>query len=88
MGLIYLPHREKKQNRKFDKTSALANALTFGLLIYSMEGFAHHENAYLLAAQIFLLFIVGYYYRYVHRFARSLPRCWLWYLSRSSYKIR
>ena len=39
MGLIYLPHREKKQNRKFDKTSALANALTFGLLIYSMEGF-------------------------------------------------
>ena len=34
MGLIYLPHREKKQNRKFDKTSALANALTFGLLIY------------------------------------------------------
>ena len=54
MGLIYLPHREKKQNRKFDKTSALANALTFGLLIYSMEGFAHHENAYLLAAQIFL----------------------------------
>ena len=75
MGLIYLPHREKKQNRKFDKTSALANALTFGLLIYSMEGFAHHENAYLLAAQIFLLFIVGYYYirRQLHQDFPLLP---------------
>ena len=75
MGLIYLPHREKKQNRKFDKTSALANALTFGLLIYSMEGFAHHENAYLLTAQIFLLFIVGYYYirRQLHQDFPLLP---------------
>ena len=74
-SLIYLPHREKNQNRKFDKTSALANALTFGLLIYSMEGFAHHENAYLLAAQIFLLFIVGYYYirRQLHQDFPLLP---------------
>lgn len=62
MGLIYLPHREKKQNRSFDKTSALANALTFGLLIYSMEGFAHHENIYLLLIQILLLLVVGTYY--------------------------
>lgn len=111
-GPVYLPHREKKQNRKFDKTSALANALTFGLLIYSMEGFAHHENAYLLAAQIFLLFIVGYYYirRQLHQDFPLLPvdllkipifslsvctsicsftaQMRLWYLSRSSYKIR
>ena len=73
--ILSLGSREKKQNRKFDKTSALANALTFGLLIYSMEGFAHHENAYLLAAQIFLLFIVGYYYirRQLHQDFPLLP---------------
>ena len=57
MGLIYLPHREKKQNRKFDKTSALANALTFGLLIYSMEGFAHHAG--ILGSIGMLIFATG-----------------------------
>lgn len=62
MGLVYLPHREKRQDRKFDKVGAIANALTFGLLIYSMEGFAHHERIGFLIIQIILLVFIGTYY--------------------------
>ena len=36
---------------KFDKISAIANALTFGLLIYTLEGFAHAENRKFIAIQ-------------------------------------
>lgn len=75
MGLIYLPHREKKQNRKFDKISAIANALTFGLLFYSMEGFVRHESVIYLSVQLFLLVLVGFYYirRQLHQESPLLP---------------
>ena len=35
LGLKYLPRKEERSNRKFDKLSAIANAITFGLLIYT-----------------------------------------------------
>lgn len=75
MGLIYLPHKEKRQERKFDKISAIANALAFGLLIYSMEGFAHHERLDFLIVQIVLLIVVGIYYirRQLRQEAPLLP---------------
>lgn len=62
MGLKFLPKNEQRQNRKFDKISAIANAFTFGLLIYSMEGFAHHESTDMLLLQLALLAVVGTYY--------------------------
>lgn len=75
MGLLYLPHKEKRQDRKFDKISAIANALTFGLLIYSMEGFAHHESRDYLILQIVVLLLAGYYYirRQLHQTSPLLP---------------
>lgn len=75
MGLIYLPRKEKRQHRKFDKISAIANALTFGLLIYSMEGFAHHERMDLMMIQLVLLGLLGYYYirRQLHQESPLLP---------------
>lgn len=75
MGIRFLPKGEKRQNRKFDKVSAVANALTFGLLIYSMEGFAHHERTDFLLIQIALLVFVGTYYvrRQLQREAPLLP---------------
>lgn len=75
MGIRFLPKGEKRQNRKFDKVSAVANALTFGLLIYSMEGFAHHERTDFLLIQIALLVFVGTYYvrRQLRREAPLLP---------------
>lgn len=75
MGIRFLPKGEKRQNRKFDKVSAVANALTFGLLIYSMEGFAHHERTDFLLIQIALLVFVGTYYvrRQLRKEAPLLP---------------
>lgn len=75
MGMRFLPKREIRQNHKFDKISAITNAITFGLLIYSMEGFAHHERTDYLLIQIVLLLIVGTFYirRQLHRTAPLLP---------------
>lgn len=45
--------------RKFDKTGSIASALTFGLLIYTLEGIAHDENRTLILIQIVLLAVIG-----------------------------
>lgn len=62
LGLKYLPRKEERSNRKFDKLSAIANAITFGLLIYTLDGFAHHENNDYIVIQLAVLAIVGTYY--------------------------
>lgn len=62
LGLKYLPRKEERSNRKFDKLSAIANAITFGLLIYTLDGFAHHENNDYIAIQLAVLAVVGTYY--------------------------
>lgn len=54
------PPREK--HRSFDFVSAVANALTFGLLLYSFEGFVHEENRHLIYIQLGLLVIVAFYF--------------------------
>ncbi len=63
LGIKYLPRQEERTNRKFDKLSAIANAITFGLLIYTLDGFAHHEKMDFLFIQlIVVLAVVGTYY--------------------------
>lgn len=62
LGHKYLPRKEEHSGRKFDMKSAIANAITFGLLIYTMDGFAHHEQMDYIAIQIVVLVIVGIYY--------------------------
>ena len=47
---------------KFDYISAIANAVTFGLLIYTLDGFAHHEKMDFLFIQLIVLAVVGTYY--------------------------
>lgn len=60
IGHRLLPHNPPAEKQhKFDKISAIANALTFGLLIYSLEGFAHSENRDFIGLQIALLAIIG-----------------------------
>ena len=44
LGIKHLPRQEERSKRKFDYISAIANAVTFGLLIYTLDGFAHHEE--------------------------------------------
>ncbi len=47
--------QEERSKRKFDYISAIANAVTFGLLIYTLDGFAHHEEMDFLFLQLVVL---------------------------------
>lgn len=62
LGHKFLPRQEERHKRKFDTISALANAVTFGLLIYTLDGFAHHEQMDYLIPQLIILAVVGTYY--------------------------
>lgn len=62
LGIKYLPRQEDRSNRKFDFRSAIANAVTFGLLIYTLDGFAHHGNQLHLYIQLAIVAVVGTYY--------------------------
>ena len=62
LGIKHLPRQEERTKRKFDYISAIANAVTFGLLIYTLDGFAHHEKMDFLFIQMIVLAVVGTYY--------------------------
>lgn len=63
LGWKLLPNNHPcETKRSFDKISALGNALTFGLLIYTLEGVAHAENQTLILIQFILLIIIGFLY--------------------------
>lgn len=62
LGMKYLPNQKELSKRKFDVISGIANAITFGLLIYTMDGFAHHERYDYLIVQLVILIVVGTYY--------------------------
>lgn len=63
MGYLLLPDNPPSRvKNKFDKLGALANAFTFGLLVYSLEGLAHSENRKLIVFQLVLVAIVGVFY--------------------------
>lgn len=60
MGLAHLPHNPVKvYGRRFDKLSCLLNALTFGLLIFSLEGIAHRQSAVIIIACVLALGCIG-----------------------------
>ena len=63
-GYFLLPQNPCKDGpkRKFDKIGGISNALTFGLLIYSLEGIAHHENWRMIALQVLLLLVIGTFF--------------------------
>lgn len=62
LGFNHLPKQEVRTKRKFDTVSAITNAITFGLLIYTLDGFAHQENKSMLLIQLVILALVGTYY--------------------------
>lgn len=75
LGARFLPRQEERSKRKFDTISAIANAITFGLLIYTVDGFAHHEKMDYLIPQLIILVVVGTYYvrRQLHQTTPLLP---------------
>ena len=62
LGIKHLPGQKITSKRKFDTKSAIANAITFGLLIYTLDGFAHHDRNHFLIPQLIVLVVVGTYF--------------------------
>lgn len=52
----------KVEGQRFDVTSAILNALTFGLLISVIDGFAHDIHWYILIPGIFVMLTIGYFF--------------------------
>lgn len=69
IGWKLLPHNPASTvKRHLDKISVLGNALTFGLLIYTIEAFAHQESYSSIILQTGLLVVIGtFYIRRQHR---------------------
>lgn len=76
LGMKFLPaNSQKSNNQRFDLLSALMNALTFGLLIISISGFAQGQSLPLIAAEVAALLVIGYFFvrRQLHQESPLLP---------------
>ncbi|MGY2796397.1 MFS transporter, DHA2 family, multidrug resistance protein [Ewingella americana] len=63
LGLKFLPaNSTKSQGQRFDFTSSLMNALTFGLLITAISGFAQGQNRLLILAEVVALVVIGWFF--------------------------
>ncbi|MFC0140558.1 MFS transporter [Erwinia mallotivora] len=59
----FLPdNSQKSQGQRFDIPSAVMNALTFGLLISAISGFAQRQNNGLILAEIAGLLVTGFFF--------------------------
>lgn len=63
MGLKLLPQNPvKADGQRFDITSAIMNALTFGLLIVVIDGFAHDIHWYILLPGAVIMLVIGWFF--------------------------
>ncbi|WP_145567486.1 MFS transporter [Yersinia aleksiciae] len=63
LGMKYLPANNTKSNgNRFDFTSSIMNALTFGLLIIAISGFAQGQSPTVIAAEIVALLFIGFFF--------------------------
>lgn len=63
LGMKFLPaNSQKSNNPRFDTTSAVMNALTFGLLITAISGFAQGHSLRLITAEIAAMLVIGYFF--------------------------
>lgn len=76
MSLKFLPQNPVKvKGERFDVTSAIMNALTFGLLICVIDGFAHDIHWYILVPGFVVMLIIGWFFikRQEHQTYPLLP---------------
>lgn len=59
LGRRYLPGNCGAKNHRFDKLSALLNALTFGLFFVGLNGLAHHQPLWLSAVELTATLLIG-----------------------------
>ncbi len=62
LGLRYLPRSEGLKGEKFDTTSSLLNALTFGLFFLSLGGLAHNQSTPLVLAGLLATLVIGWFF--------------------------
>ncbi len=63
LGVKFLPQNpEKAKGQRFDTLSAIMNAITFGLLIIVIDGFAHDMHWYILIPGFVVMFIAGWFF--------------------------
>jgi len=63
LAFRFLPdNSQKNKEQHFDLPSALMNALTFGLLISALSGFAQGQNIRLVLLEVVGLLVVGFFF--------------------------
>lgn len=63
MGIKLLPQNPTKaEGQRFDVTGAVMNALTFGLLITVIDGFAHNIHWYILVPGFVVMLLIGWFF--------------------------
>ena len=63
LSLKFLPRNPiKLEGQRFDGWSALMNALTFGLLICVIDGFAHDIHWYILVPGFAVMLVIGFFF--------------------------
>lgn len=56
------PNQQKSQGQRFDIPSAIMNALTFGLLISAISGFAQGQPMSLILGEVLALVVIGFFF--------------------------
>lgn len=56
------PNSGASRITRFDLPSAIMNALTFGLLITALGGFAQGQSGYLVLAEVITMLIIGFFF--------------------------
>nr|WP_318381345.1 MFS transporter [uncultured Enterobacter sp.] len=63
LAMKFLPANASRTSKpRFDLPSAVMNALTFGLLITALGGFAQGQSTALVAGEIVVMLVVGYFF--------------------------
>lgn len=63
LALKFLPpNQQTVANQRFDIPSAIMNAITFGLLISAISGFAQGQSGVLIASELAAVVVVGFFF--------------------------
>lgn len=62
IGYRMLPRSSNAKKRTVGFLDCIGNVLTFGLMIYALEGFAHHESRAIVSIAFVAFFVIGHFY--------------------------
>ena len=62
IGYRMLPRSSNAKKRTVGFLDCIGNVLTFGLMIYALEGFAHHESRAIVSIAFVAFLVIGYFY--------------------------